>query len=134
MYDLVRGSLFGHDSLFDSFFGTSSAKTSGLARNTKRRSTWWTYTDKSQTKAALTLEVPGLGPEDLEVTVRHQDSGYVVVRTTDQKNTFSYSLSLPQGADSSTVQAAVKNGLLTLTVGFADTEKEKETKVLVTGG
>jgi HSP20 family protein len=118
-WDLRRGI----DDLFDDFLSTG---TSGEGLSDFRPSL---ELDENETEYHVTMELPGLKPEDVEITV---DQGMLTVRGTknrEQKKTkggveysersygsFARSIQLPRAVASDRISANFDNGVLSISV------------------
>ncbi|EID99932.1 Hsp20/alpha crystallin family protein [Leptospira licerasiae] len=95
------------------------------------------YTD--QDKISVTAEVPGLSPEDLDITVAHNlltISGEWKEYTQDRprrieraRGKFQRRLELPVAVDSEKVEASVKDGVLTLELPILESEKPRKIRI-----
>ena len=98
----------------------------------------------SETAYTISLELPGVGEEDIDLTV---DNGVVTVKgekktsreekgetwyfSERQYGAFSRSFRLPPDADEAKVSADLKDGVLTVTVPKAGPEAESAKKVKI---
>jgi HSP20 family protein len=123
----IQNALNDFDRYFESFFGDSPAGPSARIFN------HLPAVDVRETEKAyiLDMELPGYDEKDIEV---HVDSGSLSVESKQEKekedkknegtyiirerrmNSFSRSFKLPENADSETISAAFKNGILTLEI------------------
>ncbi|TGK00850.1 Hsp20/alpha crystallin family protein [Leptospira semungkisensis] len=95
------------------------------------------YSD--QDKITVTAEVPGLSPEDLEITVAHnlltisgewKDEGQAKPRRIERaRGSFKRQLELPVAVDSEKVQATVNEGILTLVLPVLESEKPRKIRI-----
>ncbi len=95
------------------------------------------YSD--QDKITVTAEVPGLNPEDLEITVAHnlltisgelKDPDATGPRRLERsKGKFKRQLELPLAVDSEKVQATVKDGILSLVLPVQESEKPRKIRI-----
>ncbi|TGL61655.1 Hsp20/alpha crystallin family protein [Leptospira sarikeiensis] len=95
------------------------------------------YSDQDQ--ITVTAEVPGLSPEDLEITVAHNlltISGEWKEYTQSKprrieraRGNFQRRLELPVAVDSEKVQASVKDGILTLVLPVLESEKPRKIRI-----
>lgn len=93
----------------------------------------------TQDQITVTAEVPGLAPEDLEVTVSHNlltIAGELKETETSQarrleraRGSFKRQLELPVAVDSEKVQANVKDGVLTLVLPVQESEKPRKIRI-----
>ncbi|EQA36415.1 Hsp20/alpha crystallin family protein [Leptospira inadai serovar Lyme str. 10] len=96
----------------------------------------------NEDRIIVTAEVPGLSPEDLEITVAHnlltihgeikdpaQESGTKPRRLERSRGKFKRALELPVAVDSEKVQATVKDGVLTLALPVQESEKPRRIKI-----
>lgn len=93
-------------------------------------------------KYHITVELPGVDENDIELTVRdgvvqvrgeksteHEDKGDTWFFSERQYGSFSRSFRLPPDADESKVEADLKNGVLTVTVPKAEPAEQVVNKV-----
>tara|TARA_Y100000310_G_scaffold237776_1_gene241067 strand:- start:90 stop:455 length:366 start_codon:yes stop_codon:yes gene_type:complete len=72
------------------------------------------------------ISLAGFRKEDIQATV---SDGLVHVLAKKDEDTISYSFEIPEGGDTSKLLAKHEDGLLTITVGKADTVKSKPIKI-----
>ncbi|EPG67630.1 Hsp20/alpha crystallin family protein [Leptospira wolffii] len=87
----------------------------------------------------VTAEIPGLAPEDLEITVAHniltiagewKDSKTEHPRRQERaRGNFKRQLELPVAVDSEKVQAKVQDGVLTLRLPVQESEKPRKIRI-----
>jgi HSP20 family protein len=95
----------------------------------------------------LEAELPGMTDKDIEVTVEngmlrissekteeHEEKDKRFIRRERSYRSFSRSFRLPEDTDHSSVQAALRNGLLTVTVPKAEPEKKAGKKISIKSG
>jgi HSP20 family protein len=122
----IQNALSDFDRYFESFFGDSLAPAARILNHLPP-------VDVRETEKAyiLEMELPGFDEKDIEV---HVDGGSLSIEsrqeeTGDEKksggtyilrerriNSFSRSFKLPENADSESISAAFKNGILTLEI------------------
>ncbi|PJZ70310.1 molecular chaperone Hsp20 [Leptospira perolatii] len=98
------------------------------------------YSD--QDKITVTAELPGLAPEDLDITVAHnvltiageikerdEDDGLKARKLERSRGKFKRTLELPLAVDSEKVQANVKKGILTLVLPVLESEKPRKIRI-----
>lgn len=125
------------DRTFEAFFGTPG--------ETARTRTPVTRVAEDESGLKLTVELPGFGPEDLDVKVEENlltikaprremkkaDKKKEPVRQERSRISFEKSFVLPQDIRADKIEADLKNGLLTLTLPRA--EKPAPLKISVKG-
>ncbi|MGI6496250.1 MAG: Hsp20/alpha crystallin family protein [Kiritimatiellia bacterium] len=94
---------------------------------------WIRETDKGLT---LDAELPGVAPEDLDVTVEGDEltlSGKrrLLGRTEEETETFSRTLKLPFTVDPSAIQAEARHGILTLALPRVSGEQRHKIPIVV---
>src|SRR6266545_4380418 len=89
---------------------------------------WVPALDVTESKDAyhIDVEVPGLRPEDINVTV---DQGMLTVRVERRSGAFRRSISLPRDVDASRVQANYDNGVLRLEIPKSEGSQAKRIEV-----
>ncbi|TET32641.1 MAG: Hsp20/alpha crystallin family protein [Planctomycetota bacterium] len=132
-------SLFSDDfgKLFEDFWGDfrlAPAKTGE----------WMPAIDISETDSEFTVkvEVPGIDPEDVDVSLagdvlkisgekkeEHEEEEKNYHRIERSYGSFMRIIKLPPSADSSKVDAASKDGIVTLTIAKREEEKEKKIEI-----
>jgi len=127
--------------LFDTFFGNMGGGEDIASR------TWTPPVDIQETENAyiLQMELPGLGKEDLEITLENNvlriSGERKIERDVDRDNyhriervygTFSRSFVLPSRVDPDGVDARVENGILTVAIPKA--EEARPRKISVSAG
>ncbi|TGK05341.1 Hsp20/alpha crystallin family protein [Leptospira langatensis] len=95
------------------------------------------YSD--QDTITVTAEVPGLAPEDLDITVAHnlltisgewKDEAQAKPRRIERaRGSFKRQLELPVAVDSEKVQATVNEGILTLVLPVLESEKPRKIRI-----
>ena len=124
------------DDLFDGFFR-------GLDRPFAGHKAWPAIDVAEQDDAIVVrAEVPGTKPEDIDVSVygntltisgekaetkEEKDKGYYHVETTH--GTFRREINLPADVDNAKVEAACKDGVLTITLPKAEVSKAVKVKI-----
>jgi HSP20 family protein len=103
------------------------------------------YVDEKETEVTVEAPVPGLEPKDVKVT--YQDGMLhiygetnqteedkrkgKVVKKWDMMTTFDYVTSLPRPIDSRSIDAKIKNGVISVKAKIAEESKPKEIEVKV---
>jgi len=124
--DVLQNALSDFNSCFDSFFGDSILSPTGRAR-------FLPAVDIQETENSyvMEMELPGFDEKNIEVNIdgssltiaskqeekkeKKEEDGKYILR--ERRNvTFNRSFQLPDNADSSTVSATFKNGILNLTI------------------
>jgi len=124
------------DDLFDGFFRGLDRPFAGYKA--------WPAIDVAEQDDAIVVraEVPGTKPEDIDVSVygntltisgekaetkEEKDKGYYHVETTH--GTFRREINLPADVDNAKVEAACKDGVLTITLPKAEVSKAVKVKI-----
>ena len=124
------------DDLFDGFFRGLDRPFAGYKA--------WPALDVAEQDDAIVVraEVPGTKPEDIDVSVygntltisgekaetrEEKDKGYYHVETTH--GTFRREINLPADVDNAKVEAACKDGVLTITLPKAEVSKAVKVKI-----
>ena len=68
--------------------------------------------DTNETEVILSFDVPGVPKKHVEATY---DDGIVTIKAEQDSRKYSYQVSVPENADTKTVQHKLENGVLTLT-------------------
>ena len=103
------------------------------------------YVDDKETEVTVEAGVPGLDPKDIKVTYQdgllhiYGESSQTeeekrkgkVVKKWDMSTTVDYATSLPRPIDSRTIDARIKNGVITVKAKIAEEAKPKEILVKV---
>jgi HSP20 family protein len=124
--DALQNALSDFNSCFDSFFGNSIMSPTGRALH------YLPAVDIQETENSyvMEMELPGFDEKNIEVNIdgssltiaskqeekqeKKEDGNYIL---RERRNiTFNRSFQLPDNADSSTVNATFKNGILNLTI------------------
>ena len=89
---------------------------------------WMPALDVTETQDAyhIDVEVPGLRPEDINVTV---DQGVLTIQGERRYGSFRRSISLPRDVDASRIQANYDNGVLRLEVPKTESSQPKRIEV-----
>lgn len=94
-----------------------------LERMTANLTSWRNKEDKFE----LSIAVPGLGPEDINVELEDRVAS-LTINTDNQKAVMR--VRIPQGSDPSTLEAKLARGLLTLTLSQAPEHKARTIQVV----
>ncbi len=130
------------DQLFNSFLGAGSLF--GRSVGEGLRDAWVPAVDVQETDKSFVFraELPGLGKDDIEITLEENLLTLSGERELDEKNEgetyhrieraygkFSRSFSLPSQVDSSKVAASFKDGLLTIEVSKSEQAQPRKIEI-----
>ena len=138
--DIARWTPWDIEDLFDDFF------TRGMTRHPWRRTLWEGYPAvnvyANEEKAVLTAEVPGVNPQDIDVSVRETTLTITgkrdleepkeqqrFIRRERERGEFSRSLTLPFSVERDQVTAECRNGVLILHLPRKEADKPRKIQV-----
>ena len=140
---LTRDPFFSNvDSLFNDFLRTGSLF--GRSMGEGLRDTWIPAVDIQETDKAFvfTAELPGLGKDDVEITLEEnlltlsgsrelneKEEGDTYHRIERAYGSFSRSFSLPSQVDSSGIDATFEKGLLTVSVPKSEQAQPRKIEI-----